>query len=392
MNESMATVTLKPREEKRLRSGHLWIFSNEIAEIQGEAAIGSLVHVQASHGHFLGAGLYNPHSLIAVRMTSREDEPVNADWFRSRIARALDVRQTLYPGSTTYRLIHSESDGIPGVIVDRFDHVFSVQISCAGMEQRREMLYGELMELEGVHGIVERNDSNLRTLEGLPERTGLVRGTAEAQIISDGILRYHVDGLSGQKTGFYLDQRENRLAMRRYMTRGRVLDLYSNSGGFALHAIHAGADEVIAVDSSEEATSEIKRNRTLNELPPITIQTTDVFAELMERKMDEERFDAIIADPPPFARSKKHVSAARKKYVDLFSRSLELLAPGGVGFFATCSHHISTTTFHEILRESFRKARRSGIILEERGAAPDHPVHPVMPETSYFHGVILRAD
>ncbi len=383
-------VVLRPREERRLRTGHLWVFSNEISTVDPGADRGSLVEVVTAGGAPIGTGLYNPHSLIAVRMTGRPGEQVDPDWFRGRIDRALRLRARLYPGQRSYRLIHSESDGVPGVIVDRFDAVLSVQIASYAMELRRELLYEALMGIDGVAGIVERNDHALRTLEGLPERVGLVRGAADPQTISDGILHYHVDPLGGQKTGFYLDQRENRVAMRRFMTGGRVLDLFSNTGGFALHARHAGADEVVAVESSAPAVEAIERNRELNGLDAITLRTADVFAELHELRARGERFDVVVADPPPFARSRKYVAAARKKYVELFSTALSLLAPEGIGFLATCSHHVTRDTFMEMIRESLMRARRDGIILEERGASADHPVHPAMPETSYLHGAIVR--
>lgn len=384
------TVTLRPREERRLRNGHVWIFSNEIAQLDADIPGGALVAVRAASGQLMGTGIFNPRSLIAVRLTSRGSEQLDERWFGDRLARALRLRQLLYPDGNSYRLVHSEADGIPGVIVDRFGSVASVQIAALGMEDRREMLFDALMAIDGVEGVVERNDHALRGLEGLPERVGLVRGAADVQEISDGILRYSVDPLGGQKTGFFLDQRENRHAMRRYMKRGRVLDLFCNEGGFALHARHAGAEEVVGVDSSALAIRSAERNAERNGIEGIEWRTADVFDELRERGSRGERFDVVIADPPPFARSKKHVAAARKRYVELFSRSLELLAPEGIAFLATCSHHIGRETFMEIVRESFLRARRNGAILEERGASADHPVHPAMVETSYLHGAILR--
>jgi len=392
MSESTGAVTLKPREERRLQNGHLWVFSNEIAKIDGDPGAGALVRVHASRGFLLGVGIYNPHSLIAVRLTDREERSLDSDWFRRRIATAARLRERLFPGSNGYRLLHAESDGVPGVIVDRFGEVVSVQIAAVGMEQRREMLFDALLELDGVSAVVERNEQSLRSLEGLPERVGAVRGVPEVQTISDGVLRYVVDPLGGQKTGFYLDQRENRLAMRRFMSRGRVLDLFANDGGFALHARHAGADEVVAVDSSASALARLERNRELNGLGSIETRSVDVFSELYDRCAGGEVFDVVISDPPPFARSKKHVSAARKKYVELFGLSLSIAAPEGIVFLATCSHHITRDTFMEIVRESLRKSRREAILLEERGASPDHPVHPSMPETGYLHAAILRVD
>jgi len=383
------TITLRPRDDRRLRRGHLWIFSNEIASIDGNPAAGDRVVVQASHGGAVGSGIYNPHSLIAVRMTGGINEEIDSEWFRARINRALALRRQLYPQATTYRLLHSESDGVPGVIVDRFGAVCAVQIAALGMEQRREMLYDALMEIEGVTGIVERNDHPLRTLEGLPQNVGLARGDAPPQTISDGILQYTVDPLGGQKTGFFLDQRENRIAMRRYATGRRVLDLYTNVGGFALHASHAGASEVVAVDSSGEAIAALERNRALNSLPALQTHTADVSEALIDLADSGRRFDLVIADPPPFARSRKHVPAARRKYVEIFSAALRAVAGGGVAFLASCSHHIARETFFEIVRESLWRADRIATILEERGAAPDHPIHPLMPETAYLHAAVL---
>lgn len=384
-------VHLRAREDRRLRSGHLWVFSNEIARVEGEYSAGDLVAVLSGDGRPVGSGIFNPHSLIAVRMTGSVDEPLDAEWFRSRVQRGLRLRRRLYPGLDSYRLLHSESDSVPGVVVDRYGEVCVVQIAALGMELRRELLFDALMEIEGVTGIVERNDTSLRSLEGLARTVSVVRGQASPQIITDGILRYRIDPLGGQKTGFYLDQRENRLAMRRYMSGGSVvLDLFCNSGGFALHATSSGVTRVVAVDSSADALAELDINRELNLLGPIDVRQGDVFDLLSEFESGREAFDVVIADPPPFARSKKHASAARRKYVELFTRSLALLSDEGVAFLATCSHHITRETFAEIVRESLSRSRRLGVILEERGAPPDHPVHPLMPETRYLHGAILQ--
>lgn len=383
-------VYLRPREDRRLRGGHLWVFSNEILRIEGDHAPGDLVSVFTADDRPIGSGLYHPGSLIAVRMIGPIGTLLDIDWYRARIGRALRLRQRLYPGSTTYRLAHAESDALPGVVVDRFDTVCAVQIASTGMELRRELLFDALMEIEGVTGVVERNDTSLRGLEGLPQRVGLARGQGPAQIIDDGVLRFRVDPLGGQKTGFYLDQRESRHAMRRYMAGARVLDLFCNSGGFALHALSAKALSVVAVDSSMEALAELETNRLLNALGPIETRQADVFDLLTEWKTGGKLFDVVIADPPPFARSKKHVSAARRKYVDLFTGALSLLSDEGVAFLATCSHHITRETFAEIVRESLFRSRRRGVILEERSAPPDHPVHPMMPETRYLQGVVVR--
>jgi len=383
-------VVLRPREDRRLRAGHLWVFSNEIARVDGDHAPGDVVEVRTSDGRPIGSGMYSPHSLITVRMIGGAGDVVDGTWFHDRIAAAIRLRARLFPRSSAYRLLHAESDAVPGVVVDRYGETCVVQISSIGMEMRRELLFDALMAIDGVTGVVERNDTPLRALEGLDQRIGIARGTTDAQTIDDGFVRYRVDPLGGQKTGFFLDQRENRPALRRYMVAANVLDLFCNSGGFALHARACGGARVVGIDSSQNALLEAERNAELNGLGDIEFRRGDVFEVLTELQTREERFDVVVADPPPFARSKKHVSSARRKYVDLFARSLGLVRSEGVAFLATCSHHITQETFAEIVRESLSRAKRRGVILEERGASPDHPVHPMMPETRYLHGVVLR--
>lgn len=382
-------IFLKPKEDRRIKKGHCWVFSNEIKTATNGLKAGDVVKVFTNDNKFLGMGLYNPNSLISVRIYSRIEEEIDSNWFSKKLKTALKLRQKLFKNNNSYRLIHSESDGIPGVIIDRFEKVFSVQISSIGMEQRKELLFAELMKFEGIEGIAERGESNLRVLEGLPIITKTACGVTNVQSVSDGFINYEIDPLAGQKTGFYLDQRENRIAMRKFFEGSRVLDLFSNSGGFALHASQCSASEVIAVESSEEACNFIQRNTELNKLSGIEICCSDVFVELKKFKNKNERFDCIIADPPPFARSKKHEANARKKYVELFEECFTLTNPMGVVFLATCSHNITSETFFEMLREASYKANREVLILETRAASPDHLVHSQMPETAYLRAAIV---
>ncbi|MBL0333183.1 MAG: class I SAM-dependent rRNA methyltransferase [Chlorobiota bacterium] len=382
-------LILNPKEDRRVKRGHCWIFSNEIKSVDINAKPGDLVSVYSSDDRFIGCGLYNPNSLISIRIVSNTNTELDSNWFKNKIAEALKFRLDLFSIGNSFRLIHGESDGVPGVIVDKYDKILSVQISSLGMELRKEILFDELMKIEGIEGIVERGDSNSRFLEGLPIVVGVVRGNVGIQIVSDGYINYLVDALGGQKTGFYLDQRESRIVLRKFSNNKNVLDLFSNSGGFSLHSKQSGAIKVIAVESSESTCNEFKKNIELNNLKGLSIRCNDVFSELNSIQNSNEKFDLVIADPPPFAKSKKHESAARKKYVQLFISCMNVTIKNGVNFYSTCSHNITRDTFFEMIREASFKAKREIVILEERGASYDHPILASMPETSYLRSAIL---
>jgi 23S rRNA (cytosine1962-C5)-methyltransferase len=382
-------VVLKPREDRRIREGHPWVFSNELASHARAVQPGGLVRVRAASGDLLGIGFYHPGSLIAVRLLARTDTAVDLDFLRRRLTQALDIRRRLFGAGTVYRLVHGESDLLPGLVVDRYGPYLSVQTFSAGMDRILPNLCDVLEELLTPAGIVERNASPLRTLEQLPPREGLLRGGVEPVVIEEEGVRFTVDLLQGQKTGFFLDQRENRIAARRYARGARVLDCFCNDGGFALHAALHGATSVVGVDVSADAVARAAANAGLNGARNVHIEQADVFDYLRSAEAAGARFDLVILDPPSFTKSRKTVPAARKGYRELNQRAMRLLPPGGVLITASCSHHIQSDTFLDTVRAAGMRANRGLRLLDWRGAAPDHPVLPGVPETAYLKCAFL---
>jgi len=383
-------IRLKPKEDLRIRSGHPWVFSNEIGTISGTPAAGDVVPVLSSGGALLGIGLYNPHSLIAARLLSPYEETVDTTFFRKRLQRALELRTTLYPGSTVYRLVHGESDALPGLIVDRFNDLLVVQTHSSGMDLRLQQICDVLEDLLHPSGIIERNESPLRELEHLPVRKGTLRGSPGSTVIEEHGLAYEVDPLEGQKTGFFLDQRENRYLVRRYCHGARVLDCFCNDGGFALNAAAAGAASVLGVDSSTDAVARATANAARNNLQQVRFLESDVFEALSSLGERGEKFGTIILDPPSFTRSKKNVQTARRGYRELHAGALKVLEKGGFLATASCSHHILPEVFLEEVVQTGKKMGKTLQLLEWRGAAPDHPTLPQVPETRYLKFGVFR--
>ncbi len=383
-------IILKRKEDRRILAGHPWVFSNEIREVRGEPQAGDVVELRTAGGKLLGSGFYNPHSLIAVRLLSRHGEECDADFFTQRIAQALALRNVLYPHANSFRVVHGESDFLPGLIVDKFNSYLAVQTLSYGMDMRLAIICDVLESLLHPKGIVERNESHLRTLEALPQKKGLLRGRVEPTIIEDGDVRFEVNLLEGQKTGFFLDQRENRLAIRRLCKGAEVLDCFCNEGGFALHAAREGARSVLAFDASAEAIQQATENAALNDLNNVTFTQADVFDAMKRLAADQRRFDVVILDPPSFTRSKKNVPAAKQGYKELHSLAYRLLRPGGILATASCSHHILPEVFLEIVETTARKQGKDVQLLDWRSAAPDHPILPAVPETRYLKFGIFR--
>lgn len=381
---------MKPREERRLRQGHLWVFANEVVEIPRAVPAGSLVEVVDSRGRSWGLAAFHPHSLITARLLGKDVQDLDAGTFRRRFAAALALRQRLFGSAATYRLCFGESDGLPGLVVDRYGAILVVQILCAAMEARREAITAVLVELFAPQAVVERSDSEWRRLEGLERRTGLLYGELPETLEVDleGI-RYEVDPLGGQKTGLFLDQRLNRPAVARYCRGARVLDCFTHTGGFALHAAQAGAREVVAVDSSDACLQALERNAARNGVRVVPRQA-DVFAWLEAAATQGERFDVVILDPPSLAPRRKDAAAARKAYRRLNELAMRIAAPGGILATATCSQHIREDVFFGEIRHAAVAARRSLQWLERRYQSPDHPVLPAMPETLYLKMGIFR--
>jgi 23S rRNA (cytosine1962-C5)-methyltransferase len=392
--ETLVAVKLKPGQEDRLRSGHLWLFSNEIAQVEGAAAAGSLAQVFTAGGESLGLAFYNPNSLIAARMLTAKVEAIDAAFFHKRFAAALAYRQKVCPGETSFRLVFGESDGLPGLVADRYGDYIVLQVFSAGMEARLPLIETALKELLDPRGIFLKNDHRQRQLEGLPGECRLLCGTVPERVaINEGGLRFWVPIGEGQKTGHYFDQRDNRAFLRPYFSGRTVLDLYSYTGAFAVNAAKSGAKAVLAVDSSGPAVELAKENAALNGVSEtLTCDEADaeVVLESFVQGRQPFRPDMILLDPPSLVPSKKHLSKALRTYAKLNSLALKILAPGGLLATSTCSHHVDRESFVGMLRHAQARAHRPARLAALRGQAADHPVLLAMPETEYLHFALLE--
>jgi 23S rRNA (cytosine1962-C5)-methyltransferase len=390
-------LILKAQEHRRIVEGHRWVFSNEVAAVEGGAGPGDLVRVYSRRGDLLGSAYYNPHTLVAARLYSRGDEDLDADLIGRRLCEALSVRKRFWPGREAFRLVHSEGDGLPGLIVDIYGDVAVVQILTAGMERVRATLLDQLRNLLPLRAIYDRSDAAYRALEGLEPSERPLVGDAPApfEIREDGI-RMLVDVVRGQKTGLFLDQAENRRRFRAMLPMGaRVLDCFCYVGSWAMAALAAGAREVVGVDSSAWALEQAEANARLNGWADrcrwIRGDVGDVLRTWSDQS-DIEPFDAIVLDPPAFARSKKHVAAAERAYCRINAAAMRLLAPGGLLATCSCSHHIDAMTFDALIARAARDAKWRCRILARLGQACDHPAVPAMPETTYLKGLLLESN
>jgi len=377
-------IVLRKNEEHRILSGHQWVFSNEIKTIKGDPEAGDVVELLRYDEKFVGVGFFNPHSLIASRVLSKERETITFEFFERRISQALQLRKRLYPGAESFRLVHGEADFLPGLVVDKYNEYLSIQTLSVGMDRRLTLLCDVLESIFHPKAIVERNESPLRSLEQLPLEKGVVRGTIGQTIISENGVKFKVDLLQGQKTGFFLDQRENRKAIQRYTLGATVLDCFCNEGGFALYAGLAKAKSVQAIDISEAAIANAKVNSAFNEVSNVRFEVGDVFEKLPRLAEAGDKFDAVILDPPSFSRNRKTVATALKGYKEINTGALRLVNTGGILMTASCSHHVTEESFLDVVEASARTAHRSLQLLEFRGASPDHPTLSTMPETKYL--------
>jgi 23S rRNA (cytosine1962-C5)-methyltransferase len=379
-------VRLAKNQDRRLRSGHPWVFSNEIAEVEGAPPAGAEVTVEDHRGVPVGVGLYNPHSLIAVRLYSRRVRSVDEALFRDRLSRALALRTRILPVETTYRLVHGEGDFLPGLVVDRYGDYLGVQSLTAGIEERLETILGVLQDSLRPRGIVCRRDASSRTLEGLARMDPLVVGDVPDRIDApyEGLV-LTVDLRAGQKTGEFLDQRDNRKRVAQEAHGKRVLDLYCHTGLFAVQCAVAGARSVTGVDSSgpalERARENHRRNATTRD---IVFLEAPVEETLRSLGRGGERFDLIVLDPPALVKSKKSLAEGVRKYATVNASAMRLLAPGGTLATATCSHHVDAPAFLDILREAAKMAGARFRLVEVRGQSRDHPVLLAARETSYL--------
>jgi len=386
----MNTVTVTKRGADRARRGHLWIYRSDLVDIA--AAGGSLVAVRDERGNFIGQALYSDASQIALRFLTQAQEEIDRDWWRARI-RAAASRRTIPADTNAYRLVYSEGDLLPSLIVDRYDDVLVLQTLSQGTEALKSLFAEILIEEFQPRAVIERNDARVRELEGLPLISATVYGEApdELEIRQHG-LRFVVSPGAGQKTGSFLDQRENRLAARaaaRTTNGTRALDCFTFNGAFALH-LASVCEEVIGIDISADAVAAAQQNARLNELNNVEFREANVFDALREFEARGERFDVIVLDPPAFAKNRASLKSAVRGYKEINLRALKLLHPGGVLITCTCSYHVAEDLFLEIVGEAAIDAHRRVQIVEKRMQASDHPVLIGMPETYYLKCVIAR--
>ena len=388
-------IVLKPGREKSLRHRHPWVFSGAVDRLEGTPAAGDTIPVTSSEGAFLGWCAYSPTSQIRARAWSFDaNDTVDEAFLRQRLVDAIARRQPYVHGETNaYRLVHSESDGLPGVIADRYGDTIVLQLLSAGAERWREFWPRVLAELTGAANVFERSDAEVRELEGLPPRSGAMLGavTGPVAIIENGI-RYEVDVVAGQKTGFYLDQRDNREIAQAIAQGATVLNAFCYTGGFALATLKGGARHVTSVDTSAEALAAARRNMALNKLDEGNAEwlAEDVFAHLRKMRDQGKQFDFVILDPPKFAPTEKHVEKAARAYKDINLWAMKLLAPGGHLMTFSCSGAVSVDLFQKIVAGAAADARADLAIERRLAASPDHPVSIHFPEGEYLKGLLLR--
>lgn len=385
-------ITLKKGHDKRVRRGHLWVFSNEIADPPvSQLEPGQIHELEDAAGEFLGMVYANPASLITARILSHRKESIDRSFLQGRIDSALDLRDRLYPNGDVYRLVFGESDFLPGLVVDRYGSVLVVQSLTAGMDRLLGDVVEILVETLAPEGIYVRNDATIRSLEGIDLEKRVAYGSVPDKIvINSGGLRFPVDVPNGQKTGFYLDQERNRMMMQRFVSTGdTVLDLFSYSGAWGIHAAAAGASEVTAVDSSRGALALAEAASEMNGVADRFVTVKEPVLEFL--KKTQERWDIIVLDPPAFIKSRGALAEGRKGYIDLNRRALTKLRTGGLLVTCSCSHHLTPEDFEEILSIASRQSGRPLRILDVRGQAPDHPVLLSMPETRYLKVIVAQA-
>lgn len=386
-------VYLKKNEEKRILAGHPWVYANEAARIEGKDVNGSVAEVFSHDGRYVGKGLINHLSKILVRILTRGREEIDRDFFLNRIRAADKYRKNL-GYSDCYRAVFAEADGLPAFIVDRYHDLLSVQFLSLGMDRRKELLCDCLEEVFAPRGIYERSDASVRLKEGLSPVKGILRGAFEPRVIvEENGLKMCVDLENGQKTGYFLDQKENRFALRRYVRPGgEVLDCFCNSGGFSMNAAAAGAGSVTALDISETALADVRQNAGLNGFESV-VQTEcgDVFEKLRDYRRAGRQFDLVVLDPPAFCKSAAEAKDALRGYRDINIQGLKLVRPGGFLATSSCSHYVSMVSFQRMLTEAVRESGRVVQTAELRMQAADHPALVGEDESAYLKFVVLHA-
>ena len=381
------SVTISPRGVERLRSGHLWVYRSDVTAAEAEP--GAVVRLKDDRGRFQGRAFYSDKSQISVRLLTRDDVPVDRAFFVARLAQAETYRKLIVENSEAYRVAYSEGDLLPSLIVDRYGDYLVLQTLSQATERLKSLFVEVLVEMFAPKGIVERNDPKVRLLEGLDQRVTVLHGEVPAEIPAkqNGITFAH-NLAKGQKTGSFLDQRENHAAARRYAS-GTVLDCFCYEGGFAL-TIADRCERVEAIDMAPAAIHAAERNRELNSISNVRFREGNTFDVLKEYDEAERRFEMILLDPPAFAKNRDSLPAARRGYKEINLRALKLLKPNGVLLTCSCSYHVSEAMFLQIIAEAANDAEKQVAVIERRTQAQDHPILLTMPETHYLKCLILK--
>ncbi len=391
----MHRVTLQPGREKSLRQKHPWVFSGAIAAVEGAPAAGETVAIYSADGAFLASAAWSPASAIRARIWSFDARQAIDDAFiAGRVRAAVAARAPMLDATHTgCRLVHAESDGLPGVIADRYGEVVVMQLHSAGGEAWRGSIVSALVEATGCAAVYERSDAEVRALEGMPSRTGIAAGVLPARIIllEDG-LRYDIDVIAGQKTGFFLDQRQNRHRIRAVAAGRDVLDCFCYTGGFTVAALAGGARSVLAIDSSADALTRARQNVAQNGIDDARCEwrDADVFAELRKIRDGAKSFDMIVLDPPKFAPTARHIDKAARAYKDINLLALKLLRPGGLLATFSCSGGVTADLFQKIVAGAALDAGADAAIIGRFSASADHPVALEFPEGDYLKGLLVR--
>ena len=380
-------MIISPRGVERIRLGHLWVYRSDVRTTQAEP--GSVVRLTDERGRFQGRAFYSDKSQIAVRLLTREDRVVDRSFFIERIQQAIAYRMRVVENSDAFRVVYSEADLLPSLIVDRYGDYLAVQTLSQGSERHKDLLVEILIELLSPKGIIERNDPKVRLLEGLEQKVGVLHGEVPAEIcVKENGVAFAYDLAKGQKTGSFLDQRENHWAARRYAS-GEVLDCFSYQGGFAL-TVADRCEHVEVVDMAPAAIEAARKNRDLNGTANVYFREGNTFDVLKEYDEAGRRFQMIILDPPAFAKNRDSLPAAHRGYKEINLRALKLLQPGGYLITCSCSYHVNEPLFLQIVAEAANDAKRNVTVVERRTQAQDHPILLTMPETHYLKCMIIR--
>jgi 23S rRNA (cytosine1962-C5)-methyltransferase len=383
-----ATVTITKRGVERARARNLWVYRSDVSDVGGAQA-GEVVRVTDARGRPVGRALYSSLSQIAIRFVSFDDAETDRGFWLGRLAAAQSLRDQVVGDATAYRLVYGESDLLPSLVIDRFNDCFVMQTLSQGMDALKQVWVDLLVERYNPRAIIERNEARVRDLEGLPRAAGVIYGSDPGEfVIEEAGVRFGVNLLEGQKTGAFLDQRENRIAAESY-ARGRAMDCFTFQGGFALHLARR-AERVTAVDSSGPALAQARRNAELNAAGNVEFVEANVFDLLREMEQAGDRFDVINLDPPAFAKNRAAVEGAARGYKEINLRAMKLLRPGGTLITSTCSYHMSEEAFLNCISAAAADANRTAQVVEKRTQSRDHPVLISMPETYYLKCVVLR--